>query len=266
LCDNRKIDYDLVYTNRPGDAINFAAEARNNFDCIVAIGGDGTINEIVNGLIGGSAKLGIIPVGSGNDFVRALKIPLRVTDALDILIAMKSRSIDIGKAGDRYFQNGLGIGFDAWVVEKTLKVKKLRGTAIYLYSVLKTIYTYKPPVVHLQYNQVNRTEKFYMITVGNGVSLGGGFKLTPNALLDDGMFDLNIIRDLKKWEIYQNLLGVFSGKHIYLEQVTTGRTDHLKIQSEEGFAAHVDGELVSLNLNSLDVHLLPKALNVVVSQ
>jgi len=264
-CDNRKIDYDMVYTSKPGDAINIATEARDTYDCVVAIGGDGTINEIVNGLIGGSSKLGIVPVGSGNDFVRALKIPLRVTDALDILFAMNVRSIDIGKAGDRYFQNGLGIGFDAWVVEETLKVNKLRGTAIYLYSVLKTIYKYKPPLVHLHYNDVDRSEKFYMITVGNGISLGGGFKLTPNAILDDGMFDLNIIRDLKKWEVYQNLISVFSGKHIYLEQVTTGKTDHVKMQSEEGFAAHVDGELLSLNLNSLDVHLLPKALNVVVS-
>ena len=264
LCDNRNMDYEFIYTNKSGEATDYAAKARDNFDCVVAIGGDGTINEIVNGLIGGRSKLGIIPVGSGNDFARALKISLRVTDALDILLAMKIRSIDIGKAGDRYFQNGLGIGFDAWVVEETLNVNKLRGKAIYLYSVLKTIYTYNPPEVHIQYNDIIRKEKFYMITVGNGISLGGGFKLTPNAILDDAMFDLNIVRNLSKREVYQNLLSVFTGKHIYLEQVTTGRTDHLKIQSEEGFAAHVDGELISLHLKSLDIHLIPRALDVVV--
>jgi YegS/Rv2252/BmrU family lipid kinase len=219
----------------------------------------------VNGLIGGSAKLGIVPVGSGNDFVRALDLPHKVNKAIDILQKMNSRAIDIGLAGDRYFQNGLGIGFDAWVVQETMKVHRLRGTAIYLYSVLKTIYSYKPPMVTLTYKDINRKEKFYMITVGNGISLGGGFKLTPNALLDDGLFDLNIIRDLKKWEIYQNLLSVFAGKHIYLEQVTTDRANTLSIYADESFAAHVDGELLSLDLNSLDVTLLPKALEVVIS-
>jgi len=264
ICEDRKMDFQLVYTNKSGDATEIASEARDKFDCTVAVGGDGTINEIVNGLMGGKSKLGIVPVGSGNDFVRAMKIPLKLINAMDILLAMNTQAIDIGKAGDRYFQNGLGIGFDAWVVEETIKVHKLRGTAIYLYSVLKTIYSYKPPVVRLQYNQVNREEKFYMITVGNGISLGGGFKLTPNAIVDDGYFDLNIIRDLKKWEIYQNLLSVFAGRHIYLEQVTTDRADQLSITSEEGFAAHVDGELLSLNLKSLNIKLLPKALEVVV--
>jgi YegS/Rv2252/BmrU family lipid kinase len=265
ICKDRNMDFQMVYTNKSGEATQIAADGRDQFDCTVAVGGDGTINEIVNGLVGGGSKLGIVPVGSGNDFVRALEIPLKVVDAVDILLDMKTRSIDIGKAGNRYFQNGLGIGFDAWVVEETIKVHKLRGTAIYLYSVFKTIYSYKPPVVKLQYNDIKREEEFYMITVGNGISLGGGFKLTPNAILDDGLFDLNIIRDLKKWEIYINLLSVFTGKHIYLEQVTTDRTDRLSIKSEDGFAAHVDGELLSLNLKSLNVKLIPKALEVVVS-
>jgi diacylglycerol kinase (ATP) len=104
-----------------------------------------------------------------------------------------------------------------------------------------------------------------MITVGNGISLGGGFKLTPNAVIDDGLFDLNIVRDLKKWEVYQNLISVFSGKHIYLPQVTSDRAQRLTITSNEGFAVHADGELLSLNLKSLDVKLLAKAIDVVVS-
>jgi len=265
LCKDRNVDFKLVYTDKPGDATNLADAAKNEFECIVAVGGDGTINEIVNGLIGGSSKLGIVPVGSGNDFVRALDIPHKLSKAIDLLLEMKTRKIDIGQAGDRYFQNGLGIGFDAWVVQETLKVHRLRGTAIYLYSVLKTIYSYKPPLIKIEYNDVSREEKFYMITVGNGISLGGGFKLTPNASLDDGLFDLNIIRDSKKWEVYQNLFSVFTGKHIYLEQVTTDRADHISILSNESFAAHVDGELLSLNLNALDVKLLPKALEIVVS-
>jgi diacylglycerol kinase (ATP) len=265
FCADSGIDFDLVYTQKPGDAIFLANQAKDKFDCVVAVGGDGTINEVINGLIGGKASLGVIPVGSGNDFIRAIAIPHQLDRAMNNLLKMKTQWIDVGLAGDRYFQNGLGIGFDAWVVKTTLNIKKLRGKAIYLYAVLRTIYSYQPPLIRLAYNQVRREENFYLITVGNGISLGGGFKLTPLARLDDGLLDLNIIRNLNKWEIYQNLLGVFSGKHIYLPQVTTDRTDQLTIESADSFAAHVDGELLGLNLKSLKIKIIPKALQVVIS-
>jgi diacylglycerol kinase (ATP) len=103
-----------------------------------------------------------------------------------------------------------------------------------------------------------------MITAGNGTSLGGGFKLTPNAVIDDGLLDLNIITDLTKIKIFRNLIGVYSGNHIYMPEVTTDRTTDLLIESEEGFAAHVDGELLGLDLKKLEVHIVPKALRVIV--
>jgi len=265
FCNDYDLDHKIFYTLKSGDAITFAREGRDSFDCVVAVGGDGTINEVVNGLIGGRAKLGVVPVGSGNDFIKAVAIPEKLEKALINLTRLKSQKIDVGQAGDRYFINGLGIGFDAWVVKETLGIKKFRGMAIYLYAVLKTIYSFKPPQVLLRYDDISREEKFFMITVGNGISLGGGFKLTPQALIDDGLFDLNIVRDLNKWEIYKNLVSVFSGRHIYLPQVTTGRTTHLSVTSEEGFAVHADGELLSLHLKSLDIKLYPKALDVVVS-
>jgi YegS/Rv2252/BmrU family lipid kinase len=266
FCKNHNLDHQLLYTQKPGDATYFARDSRDTFDCVVAVGGDGTINEVANGLFGGHAKLGVVPIGSGNDFIKAVNIPDKTESALNNLIHMHTREIDVGQAGSRYFLNGLGIGFDAWVVQETLGIKKLRGMAIYLYAVLKTIYSYQPPLVNLTYNTIVREENFFLITVGNGISLGGGFKLTPNAVIDDGLFDLNIVRNLNKLEVFQNLLSVFSGKHIHLPQVTSDRTDHLRINSDEGFAVHADGELLSLNLKSLDVKLLPKAMDVVVSR
>ena len=264
ICQDRKMDFDIVYTDRSGQAIELARQSRENFECVVAVGGDGTINEVINGLVGGNAKLGIIPVGTGNDLVRAVPIPLNVEKAIDCLIRFETKKIDIGRADERYFCNGLGIGFDAWVVKSTLSVKKLRGRAVYLYSVLKTIYSYQPPLVRLRYDNVDRSEMLYLITVGNGTSLGGGFKLTPLAVIDDGLFDLTIIRNLKKWEVIHNLLSVFSGKHIYLEQVTTDRTEKLIIESEQGFAVHADGELLSLNIHAMEIQIMPGALDVVV--
>ncbi|TFG95295.1 MAG: diacylglycerol kinase family lipid kinase [Calditrichales bacterium] len=265
LCKERSLDFEMVFTAKAGDATEMAFGAKNEFECVVAVGGDGTINEVANGLIGGTAKLGIIPVGTGNDFIRAVNIPHNLARAVKCLENLNTQKIDVGKAGERYFLNGLGIGFDAWVVQETLNIKNLRGTAVYLYAVLKTIYTYVAPKIKISFNGTTREENLFMITAGNGTSLGGGFKLTPNAKVDDGLLDLNIVRNLKKWEIYQNLIGVYAGNHVNLPQVTTARTDWMRVDSEEGFAAHVDGELLSLNLKSLDIQLLPKALEVVVA-
>jgi YegS/Rv2252/BmrU family lipid kinase len=264
LCQERGMDFDIQFTNGPQEAIEIAQNATENFECIVAVGGDGTVHEVVNGIMGKKVKFGILPVGTGNDFIKATGIPLRIVAALDTVLALNTRKIDVGKAGDLYFPNGFGIGFDAWVVQASLNVRKLRGKAIYLYSVLKTIYNYKTPVMHYNYDDVDHEGRIFMLTVGNGTSLGGGFKLTPFAQVDDGLLDLTIIRDLKKWEIYQNLIGVYFGKHVNLPQVKVGKTKKIKIESNEGFAAHADGELLSLNIRSLEISIVPKSLELIV--
>ena len=264
LCRDRKLDFDFEYTQKEKDAIGIAQKAADSFDVVVAVGGDGTIHETVNGLMEGKAKFGVIPVGSGNDFVRAMKIPSGLTQALDTVVAGHSKRIDIGKADHTYFPNGMGIGFDSWVVETSKSVRKLRGSTIYFYSVLRTIYSYQAPVMRLRYGDVDREEKIFMVTIGNGISLGGGFKLTPHAIMDDGVFDLNIVTDLTKAQVYKNLVSVYSGSHTKMPQVTTGRTSEITIDSEQGFAVHLDGELLSLNMKSLNVTLIPKALDVII--
>jgi diacylglycerol kinase (ATP) len=264
LCRSSSIDYSLEYTTGPYKASEMASQACSQFECIVAVGGDGTINEVVNGIIGRKVKLGIIPIGSGNDYVKIMNIPLQVPLAFESLLRQKTRLVDAGKAGDTYFANGLGIGFDAWVVITSQRVTKLRGSAIYLYSVLKTMFSYKSPWMRLTYDDTVYEDKIFMITVGNGVSLGGGFKLTPFAIVDDGLFDLNIVRDLNKVEIVQNLIGVYSGKHVLMPQVRTGRTREVLIESDQDLVAHADGELLRSSTKSLRVELLPKALEVIV--
>lgn len=264
LCRSRSVDYHLEFTTLPNHATEIAERSCSKFECIVAVGGDGTINEVVNGIIGKKVKLGIIPTGSGNDYVKILNIPLPTLQAFESLLQLKTRIVDAGQAGNVYFANGLGIGFDAWVVIQSQKVNWLRGSAIYFYSVLRTMYSYKAPWMRLTYNNMTCEDKMFMITVGNGVSLGGGFKLTPFAKLDDGLFDLNIVRDLTKIEILQNLVGVYSGKHVNMPQVTTGRTSEILIESDQDLAAHVDGELIKTRTRSLAVKILPNILEVIV--
>jgi len=265
-CIEAALDFDLVHTSGPKDATAIAAKACGDFENIIAVGGDGTIHEVVNGVVGRKHKFGVIPVGSGNDFVKAMGIPIKFGAAFASVCKGKTRTIDVGCADKSYFPNGLGIGFDAWVVRESQMVQKLRGNAIYLYSVLRTIYKYRPPQIRLKFNSLTREEHLFMVTVGNGVSLGGGFKLTPFALLDDGLLDLTIIRNLTKPEIYKNLLGVYTGRHTRMPQVTIDRTTELVVESEQGFAVHLDGELMSLEQKSLHISIIPKALEVIVPQ
>ncbi len=266
LCRSADLDFEITYTKGPKEATDIADQACGRFEHVVAVGGDGTIHEVVNGLVGKKHKFGIVPVGSGNDFVKAVGIPLQIEAAFNAIAAGHTKPVDVGKADSVFFPNGLGIGFDAWVVRQSQLVRRLRGNAIYLYSVLRTIYNYKPPEVRISFNSTIREEKLFMITVGNGVSLGGGFKLTPFAVLDDGLLDLTIIEDLTKPEIYKKLLGVYTGKHTQMPQVATDRSASLNVESEEGFAVHLDGELMSLNKKQIHISIIPKALEVIVPQ
>ena len=264
LCVREGIDFDIELTKKQNDGIDISRRASGKFEYIVAVGGDGTINEVVNGMIGGTSKLGIIPAGSGNDFINSLNIPGSFIQAFQCLIKNDCCRIDLGKVNDQYFINGLGIGFDALVVKSLLGMNKYFGKATYIYGVFLSIYKYKPVMIKLTYNDVSSNDRYFMINVGNGHSMGGGFKLTPNAKLDDGLLDLNIVQNLTKIEILKNLIKVRSGKHTEMPQVLMNRTEHLTVESEENFAAHIDGELISDKLNSLDITVLPKALEVVV--
>lgn len=257
------LDYKLVYTHAPMQAIDLAQKAAQSFECIVAVGGDGTLNEVVNGMAETDAVLGLLPVGSGNDFARVISLQSKLEDALNTLLKGRKKPFDLGKANGRYFHNGLGIGFDAWVVHTSLKVKRLRGNAIYLYSVLKTLMKYKPGTLQLQFNDRTYMQDYFMVTIGNGTSLGGGFYLTPDAQIDDGLFDICLIQNMPIVSILKNLLKVYSGTHKEDPRVDILRTRQVKINADEPFAAHLDGELLSMQLKDLHVELVPNALEII---
>ena len=256
-------DVSYFRTHHPNHARELARQIRDDYDVIIAAGGDGTVHEVVNGMMGGRAMLAVVPIGSGNDFVKMLNLPLDPDAAVEVIRNNRQMKIDIGKVGEEYFPNGLGIGFDAWVVRESTKVKRLRGFLIYLYSVIKTIFFYRNEPVEFHANGEVREKEIFLIAVGNGVAMGGGFYLTPDARINDGLFDVCIIHALKKREAFQNLPKALNGSHVYMKQVEMLRTDRLKIVSEKGIAAHADGELLGMELKELDISLLPGALKVI---
>jgi len=256
-------DIDVYHTESTGHAQQISNDIKNNYSVIIVAGGDGTIHEVVNGMIHGNAALAVIPIGSGNDFIKMLNLPENINESIQIIKRNKRKRIDIGKIGERYFPNGLGIGFDAWVVKESKKVKRLRGFFIYLYAVLKTVFSFKNETISFYANGKTELKDIFLIAVGNGKAMGGGFYLNPEAIIDDGKFDVCIIHALKKREVFLHLPKTLKGKHTQLKQVETLRTDRLEIKSEKGIAVQADGELLGFDFKEINISILPKALEVV---
>jgi len=250
-------------TNARGHATEIAHKLKDAQAVLIAAGGDGTVHEVVNGMMPGNCVLGVIPVGSGNDFIKMLNIPLDLRSAIGVIRNGKAMLIDIGKVNDSYFSNGLGMGFDAVVVMETSKRKFARGFFIYLFSVFRALKYYQNKTVTLHLNGTIETRDVLMVNVGNGAVLGGGFRLFPDAKIADGKLEVCIFDGLTKREIIMNLPKAISGKHIHLPQVEMHKADHLLVKSDEGIAIHSDGELISSNLKEIEIQVVPRALKVI---
>ncbi len=259
------IPFELAPTEYAGQAIELAAEAARHFDVVVAAGGDGTANEVANGIMeSGGTTMGLLPIGSGNDFARAMKIPKKLPEAVAILARGKTKKIDVGLVNGRHFPNGLGIGFDALVVRESMRIKRLRGLLIYLAAVIKSVFKYDSPHMTLQLDGKTQVDdRVFMVTVGNGISLGGGFILTPDAKNDDGVFDVCVFHHLTKPKIFLNLPKVFWGGHTKIKEVEMFRASEVDIFSSDPVEAHVDGELIRDEEGHFRAKLLPRSLEIV---
>jgi YegS/Rv2252/BmrU family lipid kinase len=259
-----KLENLSVYeTSAPGDAEEHARFLKEKECIIIAAGGDGTIHEIVNGMINGNSILGIIPLGSGNDFVKMLNLSSNLNSSIAIVAKGKKKQIDVGKMNDRYFPNGIGIGFDATVVEETLKVKKLRGFFIYLYSIFKALGTYRNYHVKIHINEEIQKQEVSMISICNGRAMGGGFPLAPYAKIDDGELDVSICNGLSKRQILMLLPQVLRGNHLRSPHVHFQRLKSLVIESDKGLPVQADGEFISTGLKRIEVSILPNSLRVI---
>ncbi|GBE26407.1 diacylglycerol kinase [bacterium BMS3Bbin03] len=258
------LSFEISETSFKGHAEKLAEEAPEEFDVIVAAGGDGTFNEVANGLMRNPRTMGLIPTGSGNDFARAMNIPFNYKKAIHVLAQSVEKTIDIGWVNGRYFPNGLGIGFDALVVHESNQVKRLRGILIYLFSVLKSVFFYSSPRMTLRLDNGKIIDgKIFMLTIGNGISLGGGFMLTPNAKNNDGLFDVCVIHYLTKPQIFWHLPKVFWGGHVKMKQVEMHRVKEIAVSAHEPIGAHVDGELIGMENREFQVKIFPEALRVI---
>ena len=272
------VEYDLVLTHLRGGAIELAWQSVDRgYTRIVAAGGDGTINEVANGIkgaeqkLGKRAKLGIIPLGTGSDFIKSLDgiKPNDIPGAVQRLQSGRPHKVDIGRVqvprgAVRYFVNGLGIGLDAQVAFEALQIPRLRGTAVYLVAILRALMRYRAHPMTVQYDQHRVYRRLLFASVANGRCQGGGFWLTPDALVDDGQLDLCIIDHMRLPEIIRHLPKVMKGTHMRLSQVTMGRAHTVRVDSPVPIPIATDGEVIATDARQVLVETLPHGLEVLV--
>jgi diacylglycerol kinase (ATP) len=271
------LDFDLVRTERVGHGIQLAREAAlAGYEVIVAAGGDGTVNEVLNGLMEARQvstnrpALGVLCTGRGNDFAPCLNIPVDLTAACQVLKDDHRRMIDIGRVvggkfpQGRYFANNVGVGFDAI---GTIEVAKLPewGMLSFLIAILRTIFLfYKGPTVRLDYDNQALTTSTLMLLTMNGKRMGTGFKMAPDSKPDDGLFDLVIVRQVSRLRIFGLIPHFMKGTQGTQPEVRTLRAARVAITALEGaLPAQSDGEIICVDGTRLDIELLPRQVKVV---
>jgi YegS/Rv2252/BmrU family lipid kinase len=275
LCD-MNLEFDLVKTERPWHAAELAQAAAAEVDVVVAVGGDGTANEVLNGLMlakkaGHIATMAVLCVGRGNDFAYGMDIPVDLAAGCRALGDDHRRMIDVGHVvgGDfpegRYFGNGIGIGFDAVVGFVAAKQKRLKGFISYFVAAIKTIFLYfKAPLVRLEFDGQPMNIHALMVSVMNGTRMGGGFMMAPNGKPDDGVFDLCIARQVSRPRIFGLMLKFMKGTQFAHSAISGGQTTHITVTAMEGsLPSHADGETLCLEGKKLEIEIVPNALEIV---
>jgi len=262
ILDEKSMDFDIIYSERIGHTKEICSKSHKIYDLIVIFGGDGTINEAVNGLFGSKTPLGIIPNGTGNDFARSVNIPLKLNDAINNIINGKRKTIDIGLINGQYFINVVGIGFDGFVNIESKKIKFLRGKAVFIAAVLKTLNKWKAVPVRIIMDDKEFLSNSYLICIANGWSVGGGLSMTPNAKVDDGYFDICHLKEISPMKIIFNFPKLTNGKIEEIEEAKIYKSKKIIIKSEYSLPIHVDGEIIKGKNNFFEIELIKNSFDI----
>lgn len=257
---------DGAFTQRPGHATELAQQAvKDAYQWIIAVGGDGTINEVARALVGTSAALGIIPKGSGNGLARELGMPLRYEQALVALQTAQPTACDVGQANGEYFFNLAGIGIEAEIARQFAEYGKngARGMWPYFKLGAKTIFSYKPPTLSIQYNGKEELITPLTLVFANGTQYGSNFIIAPRASLSDGHFDMVEVENISKWKLALAAPQFFSKTFRPIQVTRTQHTRKALITADGEIVYHLDGE-PKIARQQLAISLLPRALNLLI--
>ncbi len=249
-------------TSGPDEAGRLARDAViDGCRVVVAVGGDGTANEIANGIIGTGAALALYPIGSGNDFARALGYPLRGKGVASFLTRATRRTIDVGEANGRVFLNSAGIGIDGYAAERVEATARVVGPTLgYFVGALVAIATYRALDMRVQVDGQARLGKYLIALASNGTHFGGGMKAAPGAKLDDGWLDVLLASDLGKASQLVALGRLYRGTHVNGKTIVLRRARAVEVELERKIAVQIDGEVT--HARGLSVRIRPRALDV----
>jgi YegS/Rv2252/BmrU family lipid kinase len=267
---------DIIATVYPKHAVEIARQvAEAGCSLVIAAGGDGTVHEVINGLMlapkESRPRLGILPLGSGNDFAHSIGIHANPVEALKQAYSGQPRLMDVGvfetgQGKREYFNNTFGMGFDATVTIRTLRLTRIRGFMMYLVAVLQTIaLNHSAPLMHIKTDSEAWDEETIMLVVCNGPREGGGFLVVPEADASDGILNYASIKHVSRLMMLRLVPEVMKGTHGRFKQVRMGQFHRLQLQAEKPVTIHADGEVIcdfDTDVCNVTVEVVPGALEV----
>lgn len=251
VCKQEHIEYEVCYTLAQGDATRLAQSYKDEENIIYAVGGDGTLSEVLNGVIGTKNKIGIIPAGSGNDFYRTVKE-----------LAKAEIESDVGVVNGKYFLNIACVGIDAEVANNVplMKKKNVKVKNLYTASILYTFTHFKFKQIHFKSQEKDEKENFTILSICNGRYYGGGYNISPKASLEDNYFDVYYINKLRLPSIINLLLKLKKGKLEQDKRTNHFKTNNITVTSEEPIRFNVDGE--TIENTKFEIKIIPKAIKI----
>ena len=268
------LNFKVCTTSHQGEAMELAQKAADNgAELIVSVGGDGTVNEIVNGIMKSKndPPLGIIPLGWANDFIKSTNIPSDIMEACKILVRGKIKKIDIGIINEKiYFANICGVGFDAEVAQLANQMKSkhpnlhILSAFVYVFATVKKLLSpFSCHNVKIKFDGQEIHSKILFIAISNGKFYGGRFKITPEAIIDDGLFEICTVEEMGRLTYLMSIPKVFKGTHASIKGINFYRAKEVVIQSSEPILAQVSGEVIE-GQKEFTITLLPKSLKLIV--
>jgi YegS/Rv2252/BmrU family lipid kinase len=253
---------DVIVTPAPDEAARLGREgAADGYRVIIGVGGDGTANEIANGIAGSGAALALYPIGSGNDFARALGYPRRRRDIPRFIRDARRRAIDVGEINGRIFVNSAGVGIDGHVAQRIVATSRVTGKTLgYFAGSLVGIATYRPQPMRVVVDGELHSGRFLAVVAANGTHFGAGMHVAPEASLDDGQLDVLLAGDLSRWSSLVALGKLYRGTHVDGKKIVMKRARALEIELERPLRAQLDGETAIAQRFSIRIR--PGALEV----
>ena len=232
----------------------------DGIDAVIAVGGDGTLNGIVNKIGDEDIVFGILPYGTGNDFAYSAKVPVDMDEALEFIKQFKVKNIDLGKITTnkytKYFVNTIGIGFDAMVAYKTNHMKFFKGKIKYFLSLFSAICTYKSYNLNIETESTKINKKCFLLSIGNGKRSGGAFILTPDAIIDDSVFQFCMVDDISIFKFFTAVPKVLNGSHGKLKIINFQSAKQIKVKTDSEMYLHYDGE-TPCKIDNAFIEVLP---------